>query len=216
MVHYSPAHPSALRHMHCETPLDPETSCFSRPPTCKAFFDAPQDLTKRCDDVWIVTGPLYLPQVRAVVSCGAAMLRKCCNLTPALAMPLPAPGEPASNPCHRFTVPAKLPPPALQRSPQPQKTGAPGYRMQHEMIGEGCGAGLRIAAKASAMQSSAMQEGQVCCLLLSANTLRAHAFHHNLLQPLPNMLQSCNCCLRCRHAAAADGGAHPLLQGVSA
>ncbi|PRW44603.1 mitochondrial nuclease [Chlorella sorokiniana] len=42
-----------------------------------------QDLTKRCDDVWIVTGPLYLPQ----------------------------------------------------RSPQPQKNGAPGYRMQHEMIG---------------------------------------------------------------------------------
>ncbi|PSC75639.1 Mitochondrial nuclease [Micractinium conductrix] len=42
-----------------------------------------QDLAKRCDDVWIVTGPLYLPQ----------------------------------------------------RSPTPQATGAPGYHMQHPMIG---------------------------------------------------------------------------------
>ena len=98
----------------------------------------------------------------------------------------------------------RLPPCAhpawLQRSPQPQKTGAPGYQMQHQMIGEGfhenCTKCTQQGAPSSATQG-----------------LSRHAF---LCRPqLPRLLTSTpNQTLVYRHAAAADGCAHSLLQGA--
>lgn len=44
--------------------------CHQRPSItlCAPNMLLVQDLTRRCDDVWIVTGPLYLPQVRFAAS----------------------------------------------------------------------------------------------------------------------------------------------------